>query len=48
LIFVATLALLALVAGGAYAHWRFPSPLGCSVGLVRPQARARVRARAKG
>jgi len=37
LIFVATLALLALVAGGAYAHWRYPSPLGCSVGLVRPQ-----------
>merc|ERR1719272_2781927 len=37
LIFVATLVLVALIAGGGYAHWRYPSPLGCSVGLVRPQ-----------
>ena len=37
LIFVATLVLVALIACGGYAHWRYPSPLGCSVGLVRPQ-----------
>ena len=37
LFFVAALVLVALVAGAGYAHWSYPQPLGCSVGLVRPQ-----------
>ena len=36
-IFAATVVLAALVAGAGYVHWRYPWPLDCAVGLVRPQ-----------